>query len=60
MIIFTSPALYQIGFQYNVVLPAILSSRILLHLRASEKAREDLVDVQGLPVEQWQTMFRIT
>lgn len=60
MLTFTPTALYQVGLQYNVVLPSILCSRILLHLRAREKGREDRVDVQGVLLDDWQTMFHIT
>ena len=53
-------ALYEIGFGYAIALPNILSSRILLNLRECERTRAQRVDVHGLAVEQWETMFHIT
>ncbi len=60
MVALTPYALYQVGFGYAVALPSILSSHILLNLRATEKRREDRVRVHGLALEQWETMFHIT
>ena len=59
MVVLTPYALYQVGFGYAVALPSILSSRILLNLREVEKQRADRVDVHGLALEQWETMFHI-
>ena len=60
MVVLTPYALYQIGFGYAVALPSILSSHILLDLRESEKHRVERVDVDGLALDQWETMFHIT
>ena len=60
MSVWTPTALYQVGYGFNVVLPCILSSRILLNLRAWEKYREDRVDVQDVNLSEWPTMFRLT
>lgn len=60
MTIFTPTALYQVGYGFNVVLPCILSSRILLNLREWEKYREDRVDVQDVNLSEWPTMFHLT
>ena len=59
MVVLTPYALYQIGFGYAVALPSILSSHILLNLRAAEKHRAERTDVHGIAVEQWETMFHI-
>lgn len=53
-------ALYQAGFGFNVALPSVLASRMLINLRAWERWREQRVDVNELPLEQWETMFHIT
>ena len=53
-------ALYQACYTFNVVLPCVLSSRILLNLREWEKYREDRVDVQDVHLSEWPTMFRLT
>ena len=60
MNIFTPTALYQVAYGFNVVLPCILSSRILLNLREWEKYRESRVDVQDLHLSEWPTMFHLT
>ena len=60
MIVLAPYAIYQIGFGFGIALPSILSSHILLNLREVEKRRADRVDVYGLAVEQWETMFHIT
>ena len=53
----TPYALYQIGFGFNVALPSILASRMLIDLRAWERCREDRIDVNGLSLDQWDTML---
>lgn len=60
MTIFAPTALYLVGYSFNVVLPCILSSRILLNLREWEKYREDRVDVQDVNLSEWPTMFHLT
>lgn len=53
----TPYALYQVGFGFNVALPSVLASRMLINLRAWERCRVDRVDVNGVALEQWDTMF---
>lgn len=60
MVVFVPYALYEVGFGYAIALPNILSSRILLDLRESERRRADHIDVHGVAVEQWETMFYMT
>lgn len=60
MTIWAPTALYQVGYGFNVVLPCVLSSRILLNLRQFEKYRESQVDVQGVDLSEWPTMFHLT
>ncbi|EKM48972.1 uncharacterized protein PHACADRAFT_265938 [Phanerochaete carnosa HHB-10118-sp] len=60
MTIFAPTALYPVGYGFGVVLPCILSSRILLNLREWEKYREDRVDVQDVNLSEWPTMFHLT
>ena len=60
MTVATPTALYQACYGYQITLPCILSSRILLNLREWEKYREDQVDVQDLNLSEWPTMFHLT
>lgn len=53
-------SLYSVAYGFNVVVPCVLSSHILLNLRAWEKWREDQVDVQGVNLTEWPTMFHLT
>lgn len=57
---FTPVALYQVALGFNSVLPSMLSSRILVNLRAWEKCREDRVNADGVELEHWETMLRVT
>lgn len=43
---------------YTIALPCILSSRILLNLREMNRQREDLMDLDGVPLDQWETLIR--
>ena len=57
----SAPAsLYSVAYGFNFALPCVLSSHILLNLRAWEKYREDQVDVQGVNLTEWPTMFHLT
>ncbi|KAI0344096.1 hypothetical protein BDW22DRAFT_1355384 [Trametopsis cervina] len=60
MVIFTPYAIYSVGTGFTAVLPNVLANRILVSLRAWEKVREVQYDVDGIPVDQWETMFRIS
>ncbi|THH28432.1 hypothetical protein EUX98_g5753 [Antrodiella citrinella] len=50
----------QAGVAFEIALPSIASSRLLLNLRAADKRRKKQTDVDGIPVDQWETMFHIT
>ncbi|TCD62948.1 hypothetical protein EIP91_006211 [Steccherinum ochraceum] len=52
--------LIQAGIGFEIALPSIASSRLLLNLRAADKRRERRTNVEGIHVEQWETMFHIT
>jgi len=52
--------LIQAGVGFEIALPSIASSRLLLNLRAADKRRERQTDVEGIFVDQWETMFHIT
>lgn len=51
--------LIQAGVGFEIALPSIASSRLLLNLRAADKQRERRTDVSDVRVEQWETMFHI-
>ena len=52
--------LIQAGVGFEIALPSIASSRLLLNLRAADRKREKRTDVEGLLVDQWETMFHIS
>jgi hypothetical protein len=52
-------ALYSIGAGFNAAIPNIMANRILINMRAWEKYREDRADVDGVDLEEWETMFFI-
>lgn len=52
--------LIQAGLGFEIALPSIASCRLLLNLRAADKRRERRMNVEGLLVDQWETMFHIT
>ena len=60
MTVATPTAVYDACYDFNVVIPCVLSSRILLNLREWEKYREDRIDVQDMNLSEWPTMFHLT
>ena len=56
----TPTALNSAALGFNVVVPWVLSSRILLNLRQWERYRESRVNVQGVNLTEWRTMFHLT
>lgn len=56
----TPTSLYSAALGFNVAVPWVLSSRILLNLRAWEKYRECQVNVEGVDLTDWRTMFHLT
>ncbi|KAI0090001.1 hypothetical protein BDY19DRAFT_96181 [Irpex rosettiformis] len=53
-------AMYTIGCGFTATIPNVLSNRIFINLRAWERYREERIDVGGVSVDRWETMFHIT
>ena len=43
---------------FTIALPCILSSRILLNLREMDRKRQCQMDIEGIPLDQWETLVR--